>query len=197
MTFACTLGRAFAIVPFFVALTACSSSSSPTGNGSSGSTDGTTGSDGGATSSDGGDGGATSSDGSTSVTAQCCLNGQFFACPDKAAFDKCGGGGATIGECMAKCMGNPTCLQGCQTSGGGAPDPSACTRTASRDSECTPKCEGVQHTTTNKSCTSNTGCTASEHCYGGKCYLSSAGAPCSSTADCGNVAQCNSSCCEL
>lgn len=184
----------FALAASLAVVAACSSSTTTTsGNGSSGTAEG----DGGVPAP--GDGGMSGSDSSSpSAAFMCCLNGQFFGCPDKAALDKCAGGGAALNECMLKCMGNPTCVQGCQSGGaGGAPDTSACTRTASHDSECTPTCAGVEHVTTDKSCSNNAGCTSSEHCFGGKCYLSSAGAPCSSTSECGNVAQCNSGCCEL
>ncbi len=199
MSSVCRRPHTFVIASLFVALAACSSSTTTPGGGSSGgsgTTDGTTGGDGGSPT-NGGDGGASSSDSSSSSSSLvCCVNGKLFACPDKAAVDKCSPIGG-IAECMAKCMGNPTCLQACQSNATGGPDTSACTRAASRDSECTPTCEGVQHTTTDKSCTSDQSCTSSEHCFAGKCYLSSAGAPCSSTDDCGNVAQCNSGCCEL
>jgi hypothetical protein len=79
----------------------------------------------------GGDAGAT---GEVTASARCCINGAYYSCPDAAALNQCGGETAA-------------CLIGCQSSSASsscedkclaehAPNPKACTREMSKDSEC-------------------------------------------------------------
>ena len=71
--------------------------------------------------------------GGSSGSASCCVNGAFYACPDLAAVNKCGGETAA---CFSKCMGSSDmkCAERCMAEH--PPDPSSCTRDTSRDGQC-------------------------------------------------------------
>ncbi len=72
------------------------------------------------------DGSSESTSSSTSSSFECCLNGAGYTCPNQAAFDKCGGSGADVNECLANCQGAPGCAEDCQALDTGGPDPSDC-----------------------------------------------------------------------
>jgi len=67
----------------------------------------------------------------------CCVNGQFFECPDGSAGLQCLGEPIQMGQCIDACPQPDTnaCQPACVAKHG--PDPSACTRTPARDPECT------------------------------------------------------------
>ncbi|NOY93931.1 MAG: hypothetical protein GXP55_22335 [Deltaproteobacteria bacterium] len=64
-----------------------------------------------------------------SASAQCCVNGAFYACPNAGAVDQCVG---RFTRCISGC--GLECIEQCMSTD--PPDPSACTRDASRDGEC-------------------------------------------------------------
>jgi hypothetical protein len=64
---------------------------------------------------------------------RCCVNGAYYACPDAAALDRCGG---AFSRCVMGCMSSSDmrCEDRCFQSS--PPDPSVCRRDSSRDSTC-------------------------------------------------------------
>lgn len=78
-------------------------------------------------------GGGGAAAGGASGEASCCVNGAFYSCPSVAAVNKCGGETAA---CMSKCMSSSdmSCPDKCLAEH--PPDPSGCTRDASRDVSC-------------------------------------------------------------
>lgn len=70
--------------------------------------------------------------------ATCCVNQQFFECPNGAAAVKCLGKPFDLGPCTVKCSGDGAveCLADCVARFG--PKPEDCARTPARDGECPP-----------------------------------------------------------
>jgi hypothetical protein len=68
----------------------------------------------------------------------CCVNQQFFECPDGAAGLQCLGEPVQMGQCIDRCQRPDSngCQLGCVAEHG--PDPSGCVRTPARDGECPP-----------------------------------------------------------
>lgn len=65
----------------------------------------------------------------------CCVNDQFFACPDGASSLQCVGNPVQMGTCADACpMGDDACHLDCVAKHG--PNPSGCTRDVGRDGEC-------------------------------------------------------------
>jgi hypothetical protein len=78
-----------------------------------------------------GEDGAGGSTGSSSSQFSCCINGEGYDCPNKAAFDKCAG--FDVGACDAACgLMDAACHQGCGEQAAAAThDPSDCDPDAS------------------------------------------------------------------
>lgn len=123
----------------------------------------------------------------------CCLNGSFYDCRSKAAFDACAGpdpsachdGCGADGQCHAKCD-----MDLAQA----AHDPSACTRDASKDATCsTGGTSGVCLGTKGVACSYSTQC-SSGNCTDGHCYARAVGNPCSYSTQCDSN-NCTNGCC--
>jgi len=156
---------------------------------------GTFGADGGGAGEDsgggGGDGGGGGGDGGGGSTFTCCINKAFYDCGNKAALDKCAG--FDMGSCLAMCApGDFMCIERCdeqlRTS---TPDPSSCTRVASRDGDC--NTGGV--CVAGSSCTYNSDCGSDKHCTSGRCYADKPGCPCTYNSECGSTGHCTSGKC--
>ena len=124
----------------------------------------------------------------------CCLNGSFYDCQSKAAFDQCAG--FDPGACHAACsVSDFACQMACDTKAANAThDPSACVRSASRDSECSTggsggSCVGSRGV----ACTYSTQC-SSGNCHDGHCYARSNGNPCDYSTQCDSN-NCTNGCC--
>ena len=72
-----------------------------------------------------------SSDGTQS--ANCCVNGAYYECPDAGAASVCIGEPMSLMSCLNDCSSS-SCEQSCLDQHG--PDPSQCTRDMSRDGNC-------------------------------------------------------------
>ncbi|MCC6619621.1 MAG: hypothetical protein IT385_00105 [Deltaproteobacteria bacterium] len=66
----------------------------------------------------------------------CCVNGQFFECPDGVTGLQCLGEPIKMGQCIDACPQPDTnaCQPACVAEHG--PDPSGCARAEARDAEC-------------------------------------------------------------
>ena len=143
-----------------------------------------------------GEGGASSgskSSGSSSNTSfTCCINGEGYACPNKAAFDQCGGG-FDIDACMQACPeGDFACQDACfEQWTSGTPDPSACAADASIDCSSSGPTSGPS-TGSGPACTKSdvgAGCDydddcCSDNCYQGTCNDNTVGSGCDYDDDC-------------
>lgn len=129
----------------------------------------------------------------TGGTYQCCLNGQFYSCGDKAAFDKCAG--FDVGACHAGCEADFSCHMNCDLQAQSSKhDPSACSRDASRDGTCTISSGGsCREQTGLTSCTYSTQC-SSNNCTKGKCYGNENGDLCTYSTQCKSN-NCTNGCC--
>ena len=123
----------------------------------------------------------------------CCLNGSFYACPDKPSFDKCAG--FDIGACLAACApADFACFDRCnQMEAMSTHDPSSCNRDASRDNQCTTR--GCSGAVGGSACDIDADCGGGFHCTQGHCYLDQAGELCDIDADCGGGNHCTQGCC--
>lgn len=72
----------------------------------------------------------------TSFTGTCCLNGSYFDCATKAAFDKCAG--FDVIACNEACApSDSTCFEDCSRRAENAThDSSSCTRDSTMDDVC-------------------------------------------------------------
>lgn len=142
-------------------------------------------------------GGGTGTGGGSNTTGgggSCCLNGSFYACGNKAAFDQCAGFDA--GACHAACgVSDFTCHMNCDTSAlNSSHDPSACTRTASRDGECNSGGTGdICSNAAGVACSFSSQC-SSNNCTDGYCRGNGAGARCSFSSQCDSN-NCTDGCC--
>ena len=65
----------------------------------------------------------------------CCVNQQFFECPDGAATLGCAGEPFELSSCVDACpVADQSCTLQCFAKHG--PDPSGCARATTRDGEC-------------------------------------------------------------
>ena len=142
--------------------------------------------------------GASGSTGGPGDTYVCCLGSAHYACPDKAAFDKCVG--FDIDGCMAGCAPDDfDCIDGCfQQLETATHDPSSCVEDASVDcggsgsgstssgsgpsssaaSTGGPDCSGEL-----SGCDYDSDC-CSGNCTSNTCYGTSFGNPCDYDSDC-------------
>ena len=68
-------------------------------------------------------------------SATCCVNKQFYECPDALSGTQCLGEPIQLGQCVDKCpASDQSCTLKCMADHG--PDPSHCTRAPTRDGEC-------------------------------------------------------------
>lgn len=148
----------------------------------------------GGSSGDGGAGGSTSA----SNSYHCCLNEDAYACPNKAAFDKCAGGDPQ--SCFDKCgVMDPPCLDECMSMLGNN-DPSDCTKVSQPvSSYCSSTGSGTPSGGCHgQSCSSDHDCPDGQNCDDatGACFEVDAdctGNDCSSDHDCPNGQSCNDS----
>lgn len=127
----------------------------------------------------------------------CCLNSVYYACADKAAFDKCMG--FDFGACDAKCgLSDFQCHQSCMDQATKAShDPSSCSRQAGAcpttggggggGGSCT--FSGIGN------CTIDSDCGSDRHCTNGKCFSNALGSKCTIDSDCGSDNHCTNGCC--
>lgn len=139
----------------------------------------------------GGGGGSSSGGGGT-----CCLNGAFYACGTKQAFDACAG--FDVGACHDACgLTDFTCHTSCDTQAANAThDPSQCTRTAARDGECTLGGGGTGNVCSDArgaACTYSTQC-STNNCTDGYCRGNDLGARCTYSTQCSSN-NCTDGCC--
>jgi hypothetical protein len=74
-----------------------------------------------------------STESTNSSGLSCCINGSFYSCGDTAAVQKCSG---ETTACLMRCMNSSSANCGDKCLQDHPPDPSACSREASRDSQC-------------------------------------------------------------
>lgn len=132
--------------------------------------------------------------GSTSGGGSCCLNGAFYACGTKQAFDACAG--FDVGACHDACaLSDFTCHMTCDTNAANAThDPSQCTRTAARDGECGTTSTGdVCSDSRGAACTYSTQCNTN-NCTDGYCRGNDVGARCTYSTQCSSN-NCTDGCC--
>ena len=138
--------------------------------------------------------------GGGSFTGTCCLNGEFYACPDKAAFDKCAG--FDVLACNAACgFGDTQCFEDCASKAEHTThDPSACARNSAKDSTCGTGGGGgsLGCTAGHPTCTSYLDCGVGGGCNSvtGRCFNHSddcIGTSCGSWQDCSTGQSCNES----
>jgi hypothetical protein len=139
---------------------------------------------------------------SSSYAGECCLNGQFYACSTKAAFDLCAG--FDVLACHDDCdFGDFACHQSCDDKMAGAThDPSQCTRQPELDVQCGSSGPsgpsgptGCVGTSNGMACTYSTQCPDGYHCSDGKCTMNAVGNPCTYSTQCGAGNHCTDGCC--
>ena len=143
---------------------------------------------------------------STSTTLECCINGAFYACPDTATLEQCGGITFDLIACLDACsLDDWACEDACFMADLNShvdPDPSACTRDESRDFSCvrdepdtpdTPNTNSCEGTWDGTMCDYDSDC-ASDNCVNNKCYAVSNGNPCDYDSDCASD-NCTDGCC--
>ena len=142
--------------------------------------------------------GSGSPGGSHSAGYVCCINNTNYACPDKAAFDRCSG--FDIDGCMNACAFDDfDCTDACFEQWGSATtDPSACTEDANVSCDGSAgggnagggACVGEWN---GQYCDGDADCESS-NCTDDKCYGNDDGNPCEGDADC-TSSNCTEGCC--
>ncbi len=126
----------------------------------------------------------------------CCLNDVYFACADKASFDKCAG--FDFGACDMACSpADFACHQQCASQAANAKhDPSACNQQPGKCPTSPPPTGGSCNGSGFSTCQIDSDChSSSKHCTGGKCFFNQAGSKCNIDSDCGDGNHCTSGCC--
>jgi len=135
---------------------------------------------------------------SSSSSFSCCINQVFYACADKASFDKCAG--FDWAACDMACSPQDfACHESCANKASAAThDPSACKQQAGScpSTPSTPPPGGSCNVAGTSSCQIDSDChLANNHCTSGKCYSNRAGSKCDIDSDCGGGNHCTSACC--
>ncbi|MFO0600176.1 MAG: hypothetical protein U0228_33010 [Myxococcaceae bacterium] len=158
------------------------------GTGAGGGAGGGSASGGGSATGGGTGGGTAGGNGGT-----CCLNGSFYDCASKAAFDKCVG--FNVATCHAACAPTDiTCNINCDMQAGNAThDPSSCTRDTSRDNQCTLSTGDTCSDAHTEACSYSTQC-SSGNCTDSYCRGNGLGARCNYSTQC-TSGNCTDGCC--